>query len=432
MTQHASQQTSQQQPQQASPLAQAPQKAPLTRQAVPPMPATFASRGFLDTHIRSIMDFYLPRAVDQERGGYFQAYRDDGSVYAPAARHLVSSTRMIFNFAMEYLRTGDQTCLAATRHGIDYLREVHLDPQTGGYLWSLSEQGEADHTNQCYGLAFVMLAYATAWRAGIEEARGWLDETHALMEQHFWSEHHGLYADEASADWQTLSDYRGQNANMHACEAMLAAFEATNDERYLERAMTLARNICQRQAAKADGLIWEHYDRDWNVDWDYNRDDPKNLYRPWGFQPGHLTEWAKLLLLLKRHRDDDWLLPTAKRLFDTAMDLAWDGERGGLYYGFAPDGTICDDEKYFWVQAESLVAAALLNEATGESHYAEWYERLWGYAWQHFIDHRYGAWYRLLNADNQRFDDLKSSPGAKCDYHSLGACHELLRVITDD
>ena len=34
----------------------------------------------------------------------------------------------------------------------------------------------------------------------------------------------------------------------------------------------------------------------------------------------------------------------------------------------------------------------------------------WGYAWQHFIDHRYGAWYRLLNADNQRFDDLKSSP----------------------
>ena len=202
------------------------------------------------------MDFYPPRAVDQERGGYFQAYRDDGSVYAPAARHLVSSTRMIFNFAMEYLRTGDQACLAATRHGIDYLREVHLDPQTGGYLWSLKRARRGGPHQPV--LRIGLRGYAglrDGRRAGIEEARGWLDETHALMEQHFWSEHHGLYADEASADWQMLSDYRGQNANMHACEAMLAAFEATDDERYLEWAMTLARNIVAQasQAAKADG-----------------------------------------------------------------------------------------------------------------------------------------------------------------------------------
>ena len=53
--------------------------------------------------------------------------------------------------------------------------------------------------------------------------------------------------------------------------------------------------MTRRQAAKADGLVWEHYDRDWNVDWDYHRDDPKHLFRPWGFQPGHQTEWAKLL-----------------------------------------------------------------------------------------------------------------------------------------
>ncbi|WP_325064249.1 AGE family epimerase/isomerase [Cobetia sp. L2A1] len=396
-------------------------------QEAPTMPESFASRTFLDEHIRSIMAFYLPRAIDHQRGGYFQAYKDDGTVYAPAARHLVSSTRMIFNFAMEYLRTGDASCLYATHHGIRYLREVHLNPQTGGYLWSLDENGNADHANQCYGLAFVMLAYATAHRAGVEEARGWLEETHALMERHFWSETEGLYADEASADWQTVSDYRGQNANMHACEAMLAAFEATGDEHYLNRAMQLASNICQRQAAHADGLIWEHYDRDWNIDWDYNREDPKHLYRPWGFQPGHLTEWAKLLLMLKRHRNDDWLVPTAQRLFDTAMGLAWDSERGGLYYGFAPDGTICDDDKYFWVQAESLVAAALLYEATGDDSYVTWYNRLWQYAWAHLIDHRHGGWYRILDADNQRFDDLKSSPGAKCDYHSLGACHEVLR-----
>ena len=56
--------------------------------------------------------------------------------------------------------------------------------------------------------------------------------------------------------------------------------------------------MTRRQAAKADGLVWEHYDREWNVDWDYHRDDPKHLFRPWGFQPGHQTEWAKLLVIL--------------------------------------------------------------------------------------------------------------------------------------
>jgi mannose/cellobiose epimerase-like protein (N-acyl-D-glucosamine 2-epimerase family) len=35
---------------------------------------------------------------------------------------------------------------------------------------------------------------------------------------------------------------------MHACEAMLAAFEATGEARYLHRAETLAHNITVRQA----------------------------------------------------------------------------------------------------------------------------------------------------------------------------------------
>ncbi|POA58939.1 N-acylglucosamine 2-epimerase, partial [Pseudomonas sp. GW460-R15] len=106
---------------------------------------------------------------------------------------------------------------------------------------------------------------------------------------------HQLYADEATPSWQ-VGPYRGQNANMHACEAMLAAYDATREPFYLQRARTLAESITGRQAALADGLVWEHYREDWSVDWDYNRGDKTNIFRPWGFQTGHLTEWAKLLL----------------------------------------------------------------------------------------------------------------------------------------
>src|SRR5690606_9205747 len=140
---------------------------------------------------------------------------------------------------------------------------------------------------------FVVLAYAKALDAGMEEARGWLDETWRLMETHFWEPAHGLYADEADADWNVF-DYRGQNANMHACEAWLAAFEATGEQRYLGRAALLAKHMTRRQAALADGLVWEHYRRDWTPDWEYNRGDRSNIFRPWGYQPGHQVEWAKL------------------------------------------------------------------------------------------------------------------------------------------
>ncbi len=122
----------------------------------------------------------------------------------------------------------------------------------------------------------------------------------------------------------SLDPYRGQNANMHACEALLAAFEASGETHYLHRAEAVAHNITVRQAALAGGMIWEHYKPDWSIDWDYNLSDKTNIFRPWGYQPGHFTEWAKLLLIMERHAaamagPADWLAPRAVQLFDIAL-----------------------------------------------------------------------------------------------------------------
>jgi len=412
----------------------------------------FRSPAFLRAHIADTMAFYHPHCIDPA-GGFFHYYKDDGTVYDASHRHLVSSTRFVFNYAMAYREFGNAEYLDAVRHGVRYLREVHRNPATGGYAWTLREGKVEDDMNHCYGVAFVLLAYSCALKAGIEQGREWMDETWQLLEKHFWEPQHGLYRDEADAQWN-FTGYRGQNANMHMCEAMLAAFEASGERRYLERALQLADNMTRRQAAKAGGLVWEHYDVDWNIDWNYNLDNPKHLFRPWGFQPGHQTEWAKLLMILDRHVDADWLVPTARHLFDSAVARSWDEARGGLYYGFAPAGLqqalneakalkspamdgrafaegpadICDDDKYFWVQAESLAAAALLAKRTGDEAYWQWYEKLWAYSWEHLVDHTYGAWFRILDADNRKYDDEKS-PAGKTDYHTMGACHEVLNVV---
>src|SRR5882762_607129 len=339
-------------------------------------------------------------------------------------------------------RFGDAQWLAATRHGLRFLREAHRNPDTGGYAWQLKwDNGHKqilDDANHCYGLAFVLLAHAHAAMAGVSEARAGIAETFELMEQRFWEPAHRLYADEATAEW-TLSTYRGQNANMHACEAMLAAYEATRDERYIERAATLAESVTRRLAAHAKGLIWEHYrvdkqSGDWAPDWDYNRHDKSNIFRPWGYQPGHHTEWSKLLMILERFQTADWLLPRSRQLFAAGTEHAWDNAHDGLYYGIATDEkdpakfVVCDSDKYFWVQAESIAAAALLAVRTGDGGYWDWYDRLWAYSWEHFVDHVNGAWYRILSADNKKYSDEKS-PAGKTDYHTMGACYEVMGAL---
>jgi mannose/cellobiose epimerase-like protein (N-acyl-D-glucosamine 2-epimerase family) len=393
---------------------------------------------FLLGHIRHTLAFYDGRCLDPT-GGFFHFFKDDGTVYDTRTRHLVSSTRFVFNHAMAYRRFGDPAYQDAARHGLRFLHDAHAQPQ-GGYAWQLDWDGAQrvatvqDGTNHCYGLAFVLLAHAHALMAGIDEARAGLDATFALMEQRFWEPAHGLYADEATPDWQ-VGPYRGQNANMHSCEAMIAAFDATKDRRYLDRALTLATSITQRQAGLAGGLVWEHYRADWSVDPDYNRDDKTNIFRPWGFQTGHLTEWAKLLMQLEAHLKATpgadvpaWIVPTARHFFDTAMHHGWDHTHGGLVYGFAPGGEVCDADKYFWVQAESVAAAALLAVRTGDEAYWQWYDRIWAYSWAHMVDHVFGAWYRIRTPDNRAYSDEKS-PAGKTDYHTMGACWDVLRGL---
>jgi mannose/cellobiose epimerase-like protein (N-acyl-D-glucosamine 2-epimerase family) len=395
-----------------------------------PRSPDFRSPQFLRDHIAWMIGFYHPRCIDP-RGGYFHYYANDGAFRDRDRRALVSSARMIVSYAMAGRALATDAHLPAIRHGLAFLRDVHRDPRSGAYAWTLGWQdgrwAVLDGTNQAYGFVHVALAYAHALAAGIGEARDYLAEHFELMERRFWDRTHGLYADDAAADWSSLSPYRGQNANMHGCEAWLAAHAASGEARYLERALAIARNVCVRQADRAGGLVWEHYKPDWSVDWTYNKGDFSNGYRPWGFQPGHQTEWTKLLLQLHARRPEAWMLERARVLFDRTWPLAWDARHGGLFYSLEPELSVANAEKYAWVQIESAAAAALLARATGAESYWQRYDELWSYCWRHLVDHERGSWHRSLSRDHARTAPDKGSGGK--DYHVIGVCFDVLAAL---
>ena len=59
----------------------------------------FSDESFLEDHVRRVLTFYEPSVIDPA-GGFFQNFRNDGSVFDAHSRHLVSSTRFVFNYAM--------------------------------------------------------------------------------------------------------------------------------------------------------------------------------------------------------------------------------------------------------------------------------------------------------------------------------------------
>jgi len=383
---------------------------------------------FVKSHAREILDFYLPGCVDEQVGGFYQGYLRDGSVYDKETKDLIGTARFVVDFSLaeQMVESGEYDSLI--EHGLSFLLNEHRDQEQRGYFQHLSgREPDRERKKLTYSHAFVILALSSALKAGFPETKPYIIDTFNLLEENLWEEKSGLYATEASRDFSGVPSYRGQNANMHMVEALIMAYEATHNETYLNRATGICKRVTQGLAEQTDGLIWEHYTARWEIDPDYNRDDPENIYRPFGFLPGHQIEWAKLLLILERHNRKPWQKPTAIRLFDRALEYGWDRDREGFIYTFDFDREVLNRDRYYWVHAEAIATAYLLWKRTGELEYFTWYERFWDYSLENLVDSEFGGWYRVVSPSGKPSSNRKSIPG-KTDYHAVNTCYEIYRT----
>ena len=384
----------------------------------------FDSTNFLKDHILKILSFYNKNSFDKN-GGFFNVFLNDGSIFDKKNRHLVSCSRFVFNYANAYLMTKENKYKELCNHGLEFIITQHRNINTNHFSWQITTEKVVDGRAMAYGYAFVILAGSFAFKIGIEEGKELAEEAWNFMNKYFWEEKYSAYADELSPDLKILNPYRGQNANMHTVEALIAAYEIFKEKKYLDRANLIAQQFAVNLASQSQNQIWEHYDSSWKIDWEYNKDKPDDVYRPWGFQPGHQVEWAKLLLQLNEHYPEDWKIERSIYLFEKGTTMSIDKEYGGLVYGYSPDGNFTNDNKYFWVQAEALAASWRLYKITNKKDYYNFYISLWEYCWKNFVDHKYGAWFNILSRKGKQINKIKS-PLGKTDYHTMGACWDII------
>ena len=172
----------------------------------------FESPGFLQNHIKSILEFYEPYVFDNQ-GGFFHHFLDNGIVYNKCTRHLVSSTRFVFNYANAYLQTNNKKYLKWTQHGLRFLHDHHL-ADDGHYIWQLKNNYVDDGRAMAYGHAFVILAASWATRVGIKQGINIINDTFEFMELYFWEDGMNAYADERDESLKNLSFILDNNVSV--------------------------------------------------------------------------------------------------------------------------------------------------------------------------------------------------------------------------
>ena len=144
-------------------------------------------------------------------------------------------------------------------HGMAFLWERMRDGEHGGYFWGVDDEKPTDPTKQAYGHAFVLLAASSAMCVGHPDAPRLLADVTQVIEDRFWDKAAGATTEEYNRDWSPMGTYRGQNSNMHLTEALMAAFEATGERGYLDKAESIASLIIDRHARNEGWRVAEHF-----------------------------------------------------------------------------------------------------------------------------------------------------------------------------
>ena len=172
---------------------------------------------------------------------------------------------------------------------------------------------------------------------------------------------------------------------------------AVGEPRYLRAAGELA-----------DEVFRDFYRPDRNVCLEFVRLDGGELPAPVGtaIVPGHAIEsmWFQLrvgeLLGIKRERQR-----LAVDLIARHLQLGWDTTgAGGLLLaidaeGREPVGWKFADTKLWWPHTEALYAALLAWKIDGEPRLLDWFDRLWRFCLEHYVDWQHGEWRQKLSRD---------------------------------
>ncbi len=382
-----------------------------------------------------VIPFWLEKTIDEENGGFLLNHDIEGKLLPNPTKMIVSQSRMIWLFA-RLARAGylPEQHLAAAKQGFEFLKTRMWDPDHGGFFWEVSSTGTEIRKpkKHLYGQSFAIYALAELARTTKDtEAIKLALRLFELLETHAYDPQYGGYLESFERDWARSpnkapsymgvnSGFKLMNTHLHLLESFTALYRAAPSERIRERLKELI-TIQSRTVVRPNlSACTDKYTRSWKPV--LNKGYERVSY-------GHDLEniWLLMDACKALEIPDALYLDLYERLFSYSLTYGYDKINGGFYDSGLFNRLADRRDKVWWVQAEALVAALYLYEATGKEQYRTVFLKTHDWIEQHQLDTTAGDWFSTIDPQGNPHGG-KASPW-KAGYHNGRALIECLELL---
>lgn len=340
-------------------------------------------------------------------------------------------TRLLYAFSESYERLREPDLAKRAELLGRRLVRHHWDAEHGGAYWSVAADGTPLETDKhLYAQAFVIYAAATAARVFKNDAlKNLAERTFRLVHVKAHDKVHGGYAEAFDRAWQPVANTRmavpgssgpkSVNVHMHMLEAVMALAGVSQMVQVRQAMSHLCKLFPLRMISPETG----HTNSCFSTDW-----------RPAGevLCYGHDLGLAWLLVGAAEQLGDTELqtaIASAARRLIAASVAGGQADDGGIAFMNAAGHT--DSLRYWWVQAEAVIALLQLAELnlreTGcPGDALDQAMAVWRFILRYHSEPRVGEW--IERVDNRGTPDraaLRAGPW-KGPYHSVRCCLEIL------
>jgi mannose-6-phosphate isomerase len=359
--------------------------------------------------IEHALPLWSGKGWDEATGGFVERLDINGQPDILAPRRVRVQARQIYCFA-KAAQIGwysDGRAIALT--GLEYLLQKAKSPDgRPGFVHLLASDGAVlNPLRDTYDHAFALLALVTVYALQPDaQIRAEIDSLTAFLDTQLRSRHGGFVE-----GWPAAMPRR-QNPHMHLFEAVIAAFDATHDAEFQNRAGDLFALFRSNFYDDRKQVLGEYFEEDWS------RIEPVIV------EPGHQAEWVWLLKGFERITG----CPTGRyrsELIASAMRYR-DEITGCLIDEGDSDGNIKGHLRRCWPQTE-IAKAWTAQAETGEPGAADEARNALMRLDRYYLRHPVrGGWYDQFDRDGRSLVDFIP---ASSFYHVLTAIAEADRVL---
>ena len=396
---------------------------------------------------QNILPFWI-HFQDEENGGFYGRMTGDGVIDKEASKGGILNARILWSFSASYRVLGKPEYLVAATRAKDYILEHFLDPVYGGTYWELDYKGNPiDTKKQFYALGFMlygMSEYVRALRqrpdasvseSDIQKVLGVCISLFTCIEEHSLDEVYNGYIEACTREWGEIADMRlseldanypkSQNTHLHIIEPYANFYRVLKEEPssvlpVLLKVETSLRNLIDIFCDKILNPDTHHLDLFFEMDWTRGAG--------WLESYGHDIECSWLLHEAALVLGDKEVLAKVEPIVQLVAKASEKGLNadGSMTHEANLDTGYVDDDRHWWVQAETVVGFYNIYQHFGDEDALQKALRCWQYIKDNLIDHELGEWYWSRDAERNinRKDDHAGF--WKCPYHNSRMCLELI------